>query len=142
MCGPYDGPFESKPKATCEGTHSCSEPSPEMHHCDGYTCSECGWDCPIGGPAGMDSEPGPAATLKATPIETAGLVVVAEVHDEVYMEGPPLVPAALPLAEVRATMRALRSYLGELYPTARELMTVGIDHIEAACDEMEGVPNA
>jgi len=55
---------------------------------------------------------------------------------------PDLVPAALPLAEVRATMRALRSYLGELYPTARQLMTIGIDHIEAACDEMEGVPDA
>jgi hypothetical protein len=51
---------------------------------------------------------------------------------------PDLVPAALPLAEVRATMRALRSYLPELYPTARELMAVGIDHIEAACDQMEG----
>jgi hypothetical protein len=52
------------------------------------------------------------------------------------------VPAALPLPEVRATMRGLRSYLDTLYPTARELMQVGIDHIEAACDEMEGVPDA
>ena len=54
---------------------------------------------------------------------------------------PPLVPHALPLAEVRATMRGLRTYLDTLYPTARELLEVGIDHIEAACDEMEGVPD-
>lgn len=35
-------------------------------------------------------------------------------------------------------MQALRSYLPDLYPTARELLEVGINHIEAACDEMEG----